>query len=167
MSPTQVSHPSLVDDVKAALSGTGLLPRRLEIEITETALLTDSSQVKRGLDQLKSLGVRLTMDDFGTGYSSLSHLASYPLDGLKIEKGFIAGFATRSENAQIISAMVELAKALNRCSTVEGIETYEQMRAAQMLGASFGQGVFFGGPLKAAIVPSVLSQPREQIVVVQ
>lgn len=146
LSPLQVNAAGVVELVERTLKVTGLDPARLELEITETALLSDTAQTKQTLERLKDLGVVLSMDDFGTGYSSLSYLATFPLDGIKIDKGFIARFAMRNENAEIMRAMLELAKALNRTSTVEGIETFAHLNAAQALGATYGQGYYFGRP---------------------
>lgn len=160
LSPIQVNHANVVELVEAALIDSGLAPQRLELEITETALLSDTLQTKQKLERLKELGVSLSMDDFGTGYSSLSYLATFPLDGIKIDKGFIARFATRNENAEIMRAMLELARALNRSSTVEGIETFAQLSAAQALGATYGQGYYFSPPQPADKAREFMTQPE-------
>ena len=163
LSPIQVNSASVVDLVEGALTASGLPARRLEIEITETALLSDTEQTRQKLEKLKGLGVTLSMDDFGTGYSSLSYLASFPLDGIKIDKGFIARFETRTENAEIMRAMLELARALNRSSTVEGIETLAQLSAAQALGATYGQGYYFSRPLPAAKARELMQNRTEML----
>lgn len=163
LSPLQVNHTHVVEMVKRALNDSQLPPKRLEIEITETALLSDSHQTKQKLEQLKELGVSLSMDDFGTGYSSLSYLATFPLDGIKIDKAFIARFAMRNENAEIMRAMLELAKALKRSTTVEGIESFAQLRAAQMLGATYGQGYYFSRPVPAAQTLQLIEAPRHSL----
>jgi predicted signal transduction protein with EAL and GGDEF domain len=160
LSPIQVNHTQVVDMVKRALKESRLPPSRLEIEITETALLSDSHQTKQKLEQLKELGCYLSMDDFGTGYSSLSYLATFPLDGIKIDKAFITRFATRNENAEIMRAMLELAKALNRSTTVEGIETLAQLNAAKSLGATYGQGYYFSRPVPAAEALDLITTPE-------
>lgn len=149
LSPIQVNHPGIVSLIEEALSESELQSGRLEIEITETALLSDTRQTLQKLERLKQLGVKLSMDDFGTGYSSLSYLASFPLDGIKIDKGFIGRFSERNESAEIMRAMINLADALNRTSTVEGIETAGHLSAAQALGAQYGQGYYFSRPLSA------------------
>lgn len=149
LSPIQVNHDCVVSLIERALRDSGLPPRRLEIEITETALLHDTLLTKDKLSRLKALGVCLTMDDFGTGYSSLSYLARFPLDGIKVEKAFIDRFDECIEDAEIMRAMIALARNLNRTSTVEGIETLEQLSAAQSLGATYGQGYYFSPPLPA------------------
>lgn len=156
LSPLQIDDPGFVPQVRAVLARSGFPARRLELEITETALLTKSDQVMSRLSELKAMGISLSMDDFGTGYSSLSYLAQFPLDGLKVDKGFIAAYATLGESAEIIRAMVGLAKALRRTSTIEGIETLQQLLAAQSLGAEYGQGYFLGLPGTAAEVASQL-----------
>lgn len=148
-SPIQVNHTAVVDLVEGALADSALAPERLEIEITETALLSDTQQTLQKLERLKQLGVRLSMDDFGTGYSSLSYLATFPLDGIKIDKGFIGRFSERNECAEIMRAMIDLADALHRTCTVEGIETAAQLSAAQALGAKYGQGYYFSPPMAA------------------
>lgn len=160
LSPIQVNHTQVVDVVKRALKESRLPPSRLEIEITETALLSDTHQTKQKLEQLKELGCYLSMDDFGTGYSSLSYLATFPLDGIKIDKAFITRFSTRNETAEIMRAMLELAKALNRSTTVEGIETLAQLNAAKSLGATYGQGYYFSRPVPAAEALNLITYPR-------
>jgi diguanylate cyclase (GGDEF)-like protein len=159
-SPIQVNHTGVVELVERALARSALEPRRLEIEITETALLSDTQQTLQQLERLKQLGVRLSMDDFGTGYSSLSYLATFPLHGIKIDKGFIGRFSERSENAEIMRAMVDLARALNRSSTVEGIETVAQLSAAQALGATYGQGYYFSRPVPGAQAHALATAPH-------
>lgn len=159
LSPIQVNNAHVVNTIERALRNSGLPPNQLELEITETALLSDTQQTKQKLEQLKSLGLRLSMDDFGTGYSSLNYLATFPLDGIKIDKAFIARFALRNENAEIMRAMLELAKSLNRSSTVEGIETFAQLAAAQALGATYGQGYYFSRPLPAEDARQLMTSP--------
>lgn len=161
LSPIQVNSASVVELVEDALAASRIPPHRLEVEITETALLSDTEQTRQKLERLKGLGVTLSMDDFGTGYSSLSYLATFPLDGIKIDKGFIARFETRNENAEIMRAMLELARALNRSSTVEGIETFAQLYAAQALGATYGQGYYFSPPLPAAKARDLMMRRSE------
>jgi diguanylate cyclase (GGDEF)-like protein len=160
LSPIQVSHAHVVQTVERALRDSGLPPARLELEITETALLSDTQQTKQRLEQLNALGLSLSMDDFGTGYSSLNYLATFPLAGIKIDKSFIARFALRNENAEIMRAMLDLAKTLNRSSTVEGIETFAQLSAAQALGATYGQGYYFSPPLPAADAARLIGPPK-------
>lgn len=166
LSPIQVNHGNIVSLIEHALDQSGLAPHRLEIEITETALLHDTVQTKQKLSKLKSLGVVLTMDDFGTGYSSLSYLARFPLDGIKVEKAFIDRFDECAEDAEIMRAMVKLARNLNRTCTVEGIETLDQLTAAQSMGATYGQGYHFSPPLPAsrcrALVGVARKDPRYQ-----
>lgn len=158
LSPLQVNHASIVNVVESALTQSGLSADRLELEITETALLSDTLQTRERLEDLKGLGTRLSMDDFGTGYSSLSYLTTFPLDGIKIDKRFIAKYAAHSENAAIMHAMVDLAKSLKRCSTIEGIETYQQLRTARALGATFAQGYYLSPPRPADTVAAIIKR---------
>lgn len=159
LSPNQVSQSNLISNVRSALVRSGLCPHRLEIEITEDALLNETHQVLDTMQGLKALGISLSMDDFGTGFSSLSYLASFPFDGLKIDKAFITRYAAHKEAAEVMRAMVGLAKTLNQTSTVEGIETDEHLRAAMELGATYGQGYLIAPPLSAQGIPDLPYMP--------
>ena len=157
LSPKQFNGGDLVQDVADALAAAGLKPDRLELEITESVLLQDSTAVLKTLYDLKSLGVRIALDDFGTGYSSLSYLQSFPFDKIKIDQCFIRGLESRANSMYIIQAVVMLARNLGMTTTAEGIETQEQLSRVQGAGCTEGQGYLFERPLRAAELKALLA----------
>ncbi|SMF22782.1 diguanylate cyclase (GGDEF) domain-containing protein [Alteromonadaceae bacterium Bs31] len=157
LSPMQLAHASLIDDVNTTLADTGLDASRLEIEITESVMMEDPSQALIQLQALSKLGVRLAIDDFGTGYSSLSYLHSYPFDRIKIDRSFVRDLENNPEAQTIISAMVNLGVNLNLAVTVEGIETEQQLQAVRSTGAGEVQGFLFSKPLPAEHVVGLLN----------
>jgi EAL domain-containing protein (putative c-di-GMP-specific phosphodiesterase class I) len=152
LSPVQFAGRGLVGMVESALRDAGLDPARLELEVTEGALLRDSEQVAVVLRQLRSLGVTIALDDFGTGYASLSYLRQLPFDKIKIDRSFTMGLNKRDDAAPIIEAVVSLAKNLNMTTTAEGVETVDQWRMLAALGCNYVQGYLFDRPQSAANV---------------
>ena len=147
LSPRQFRHPDLVGDVAAALAETGLPPRLLRLELTETVAMTRPAETTAALEALRALGVSLALDDFGTGYSSLAYLQELPVDALKIDRSFFAGGA---RNRAIIRAVAELGRALGLEVVAEGLETAEQVAWARSVGFDLGQGFRFAPPLAPA-----------------
>lgn len=147
LSPLQLHHTKLLDEVKAALAQSALPATRLELEITESALLQNSEDIAALLGKLKALGVRLAMDDFGTGYSSLSNLRTYPFDVIKIDNSFVGGIQLNAEDHSIVRALIELGRGLNLEVTAEGVETAEQLRLLQDDGCTEVQGFHMCRPL--------------------
>jgi diguanylate cyclase (GGDEF)-like protein len=143
LSPVQFRDPDLVQTVFSALAATRLEPARLELEITETALLQDNEAVLEKLHQLKSYGIRISMDDFGTGYSSLSYLRSFPFDKIKIDQSFVRELGTRADSLAIIRAVIGLGQTLGMTTTAEGVETNEQLRALRKELCDEVQGFLF------------------------
>jgi diguanylate cyclase (GGDEF)-like protein/PAS domain S-box-containing protein len=152
LSPVQFAGRGLVEIVESALRDAGLDASRLELEITEGALLRDREQVSVVLRQLRALGVTIALDDFGTGYASLSYLRQLPFDKIKIDRSFITGLNKKDDAAPIIEAVVSLAKNLNMKTTAEGVETMEQWRLLAALGCTYVQGYLFDRPQSAASV---------------
>jgi diguanylate cyclase (GGDEF)-like protein len=146
LSPVQLEDDEVFGTVSAALSASGLDPARLEIEITESALLNKSERTIAQLRRLHDLGVSIALDDFGTGYSSLSYLRSFPFDSIKIDRLFISEMATREDCTAIVRAIVDLAKRLGITTTAEGVETDEQLRLVSDLGCTAVQGYLIGRP---------------------
>jgi EAL domain-containing protein (putative c-di-GMP-specific phosphodiesterase class I) len=128
LSPVQFRSPDLVQTVFSALAAKHLEPGRLELEITETALLQDNEAVLEKLHQLKAHGVQISMDDFGTGYSSLSYLRSFPFDKIKIDQSFVRGLGKREDSLAIARAVIGLGRNLGMTTTAEGVETDDQLR---------------------------------------
>ena len=150
VSAVQFKDPStLLADVRSALERSGLDARRLEIEITEGVLIADADATLAALHRLRELGVRIALDDFGTGYSSLSYLRSFPFDKIKIDRSFICGIGTDPSAVAIIKAICELAAALGITTTVEGVETIQQLDAIRGQGCHEVQGYLLGRPAPA------------------
>ena len=147
----------LAGTVAAVLRSSGLPPTRLELEITETAMLQDTEETLATLHGIRQLGVAVAMDDFGTGYSSLSHLRRFPFDRVKIDRSFVCGLG-RVENdcAAIVRAVVGLCASLGIAVTAEGVETQEQSEWLAVVGHVEAQGYFFSRPVPAEAVPGLL-----------
>jgi diguanylate cyclase (GGDEF)-like protein/PAS domain S-box-containing protein len=146
LSPVQFRKMDLADVVMAALAHANLPPERLEIEITETALIESASECLRALHRFKNAGIAIALDDFGTGYSSLSQLTMFPFDKIKIDKSFTQNLTKRSECAAIISATLTLAQSLDIATTAEGVETNDQYKLLRLAGVTSLQGYLFQRP---------------------
>jgi diguanylate cyclase (GGDEF)-like protein len=146
VSPTQLIDGGFTDLVIATLGETGLPPERLELEITETALLADDERILAQLRKLRHLGVRIALDDFGVGYSSLNYIRRVPLSKIKIDQVFVREAIERPDCRAIIQAVVDLAGNLGIATTAEGIETPEQMALLREIGCDEGQGYLLGRP---------------------
>jgi diguanylate cyclase (GGDEF)-like protein len=149
LSAVQFASRELIDDVRGALSGAEFPPERLELEITESSLIHDSSGARDTMNALRALGVHVALDDFGTGYSSLAYLRSFPLDKLKIDRAFTHALEhdEQGEASAIVRAIVQLATALKLRTTAEGVETANQMEALRARGCSEMQGYYFAKPI--------------------
>jgi diguanylate cyclase (GGDEF)-like protein/PAS domain S-box-containing protein len=147
LSVYQFRHTSLLATVVSVLDETGLRPERLEIEITESVLLSEVEQSLSLLRALKELGIRIAIDDFGTGYSSLSYLRSFAFDKIKLDRSFVAGIETDPGNLAIVRAVVGIASGFNAMTLAEGIETEEQLGKLRAEGYSEVQGFLLGRPM--------------------
>jgi diguanylate cyclase (GGDEF)-like protein len=143
----QLDRPDLVEDVRNALDQSGLDPKALILEITETALMRDIEATIRHLEAIKELGVRIAIDDFGTGYSSLDHLRRFPVDALKIDQSFIARMLEDQEGQTLIHTLVQLGKALHIETFAEGIEEQPQLERLRDESCDTGQGFYFARPM--------------------
>jgi diguanylate cyclase (GGDEF)-like protein/PAS domain S-box-containing protein len=133
--------------VGVILEETGLDPHLLELELTETFLVQDSTAMSAVLHDLKRLGLKLALDDFGTGYSSLNHLRRFPIDTLKIDRSFVRNITTNSDDASIICAVISMGKNLHMRVVAEGVETREQLTFLRDRECPFGQGYYFSQPV--------------------
>ncbi len=147
LSTVQFEHQDVPTMVAKALSDTGLAAERLEIEITESTLMSDTDAALVMLEELKKLGVNIAMDDFGTGYSSLSYISVFEFDKIKIDRSFVATLQDDERARAIITTIIGLGRALDIMITAEGIETNEQLLLIQAAGCHFGQGYLFGRPV--------------------
>ncbi|QPF91633.1 PAS-domain containing protein [Bradyrhizobium commune] len=152
LSPVQFRSRGLVAMVTSALAEAGLPPQRLELEVTETALLDDSEATIEILHQLRSLGVRVSLDDFGVGYSSLSYLRKFPFDRIKIDRSFVGTLGESPESVAIVRTIASLGSVLGVETTAEGVETIEQLDFVRECGCTAVQGYYFGRPCPAAEV---------------
>ncbi len=159
ISPAQFRNPGLVQAVIVALADSGLSPRRLELEITETVLLEDSEATLSTLHRLRDLGVKIAMDDFGTGYSSLSYLQSFPFDRIKIDRCFVKDLADGVGSLNIVRAVIGIAKGMHMQTTAEGVETVEQLDILRAEGCNEIQGFLIARPVPANRIVPMLHQP--------
>jgi diguanylate cyclase (GGDEF)-like protein len=157
LSPIQLLNPRLVPVVLNALAAGGIAASRLEIEITETALMQNTETTLSALHRLHALGMRISMDDFGTGYSSLSNLRSFPFDKIKIDRSFISGLPDREDSVAIVRAVASLASSLGMVTTAEGVETAAQMDRVRKLGVTEMQGFYFSRARPADFITRLLA----------
>ena len=157
VSPRQFANEKLPATILSAVSGAGIQPEQLELEITEGVFLDESAENLAMFQKLKRTGVRLALDDFGTGYSALGYLKKAPFDKIKIDQSFVLGAADKSSmNAAIISSIVGLASALDMETTAEGVETHDDLALVRGLGCSHVQGYIYGRPMALSEVQALL-----------
>ncbi|ULR47486.1 EAL domain-containing protein [Rhizobium sp. K102] len=147
VSPAQLRRPNFAEEVFAVLEETGLPPSRLELELTESSLIEDSSDVYTVLKSLRSRGIQISLDDFGTGFSCLSHLVRFDIDRIKIDRSFVSQLGAKANGAAIIGAIVTLSRNLGISTTAEGVETEYQRDFLTALGCTDLQGYFFSKPV--------------------
>ncbi len=147
ISAVEFRHKNFLEGVALVLKETGLAPRYLELELTESILMHDAKSSASVLEALKAMGIRLAIDDFGTGYSSLSYLKRFPIDTLKIDQSFVRDIATDADDATIVSAVIGMGRNLKQRVIAEGVETHEQLAFLRALQCDEGQGFFFSHPL--------------------
>ena len=146
LSPVQFRHPDLVRMVADTLTRTGMPPRRLELEITEGAMM-DVVETEAKLKALKEIGVRLSIDDFGTGFSSLAYLKRFPIDKLKVDQSFVRDIPAQRADMEIVAAVISLAKTLHLDVLAEGVETETQWETLRKMECDFAQGYLFSRPV--------------------
>ena len=157
ISPRQFKDPNLVSTIRRALRETGLNPTSLEIEITETMLMSDVEAANQTVQKLHQLGLKLAIDDFGTGYSSLNYLKKFPIDTVKVDRSFIMDIPESADDMAITSAVIAMAHRLNMSVVAEGVETRDQLEFLQSNGCEFAQGYLFSKPLPIASIRPMLS----------
>jgi len=149
ISAVELRSTHFVAHVREILEETGLESQYLEFELTETAFMQDPESTVAVLRELKGMGIHLSLDDFGTGYSSLSYLKRFPLDSLKIDKSFVHGLCTDSDDSKLVSAVINLGRSFHLEVIAEGVETREQFLALQARDCAEGQGYYFQKPIAA------------------
>ncbi|MBW4557715.1 MAG: EAL domain-containing protein [Trichormus sp. ATA11-4-KO1] len=164
LSARQFEQPNLVQVVSQILEDTGMEASYLELEVTESFLMTDIHRSITTLKELRELGISLALDDFGTGYSSLNYLKRFPVNMLKIDRSFVQDVMSNPDSAAVTDAIIALAKSLRLTITAEGVETQEQLNYLQKRGCDEGQGFYFSRPAPAETITPMLKtsfQARE------
>lgn len=156
VSAVELRDKEFVERVRLAIANSGLSPHLLELELTETFLMQDSTATAVVLNSLKALGVRLALDDFGTGYSSLSHLKRFPIDTLKIDRAFVQELTSNADDASIVRAVITLGESLHILVVAEGVESAPQLASLQKFLCPEGQGHLFGRAVPADELASSL-----------
>ena len=158
VSPVQFRSPLLLSHLTQALAQSGLSARRLELELTETAIVEDGRQIANMLTAIRRLGVTVAMDDFGTGYSSLAHLRDLPLDRIKVDRSFVATAETDRHSMAVLEGITHIARTMNVAILAEGVETTSQLQLMRNIGCDAIQGYLVGRPerLKQGKVPMAL-----------
>jgi diguanylate cyclase (GGDEF)-like protein len=149
VSPVQFETDGLLELLRETVADFGLAPEKLEIELTESALIHDTARSIGLLNEFRRQGFAVWVDDFGTGYSSLSYLRQFPVTGLKIDQSFIRDMTVNANDAAIVAAVIALCRSLDLEVVAEGIETLEQTAALEPLGCDYGQGFLYGRPMPA------------------
>ncbi len=149
ISSRQFRERDFIESVRQAVAGHGIKPSQIEIELTESLIMSDVEESIGKLQQLKAMGMKISVDDFGTGYSSLSYLKRLPLDVLKIDRQFITEVANDENDAAIVNAIISLARSLKLSTVAEGVETREQLAFLSSQGCTSIQGYFISKPLPA------------------
>lgn len=158
VSPIQLRDPTLGLRLLSILGQTGFNPRRVEIEITESALVENIGFAQTVIDDLRRAGVRIALDDFGTGYATLSQLLSFHLDKIKIDRSFVAGLDKNGDGQVIVRAILGLAKGFGLTTTAEGIEDAGELACLKADGCTEGQGYLFGKAIPATEIPALLNR---------
>jgi diguanylate cyclase (GGDEF)-like protein/PAS domain S-box-containing protein len=160
VSAKHFSHPGFIGHVRKALEKTGIPPRCVKIELTESVAMNDAPSTEETMSQLRAIGVKLSIDDFGTGYSSLSYLRRFPVDTLKIDQSFIAAMETERGNCAIVSTVVALGRNLGLQVVAEGVETLSQFEKLRTISCDAAQGYFFSKPVPSDAVCGVIDVIR-------
>jgi EAL domain-containing protein (putative c-di-GMP-specific phosphodiesterase class I) len=177
LSCKQFLQPDLLEQIQAVLRETGLDPRSLKLEITETVVMENIETATRTLERLRADGIELSIDDFGTGYSSLSYLQRFPVSTLKIDRSFISRITESAGTAEIVRTIMHLGQNLGMNVVAEGVETEQQSVQLKALGCEFGQGYYYSRPMdrdaaevlflrrfqETASQPSVISCPASLV----
>src|ERR1700689_3251114 len=158
VSPVQLRDPTLGLRILSILGQTGFSPHRLEIEITESALVQNIGIAQTVIDDLRRAGVRIALNDFGTGYATLTQLLSFHLDKIKIDRSFVSRLDKSEDSLVIVRAILGLAKGFGLTTTAEGVEDAAQLACLKANGCAEGQGYLFGRAIPAAEIPALLKR---------
>ena len=150
VSRKQLVRRDIADEVARVVRETGIRPRCLKVEITESSMMSDTRAALDALRAIRALDVQLHVDDFGTGYSSLSCLQTFPVDGLKIDRSFVSEILEKPQQAALLKAIVAMAHGMGMPLVTEGVETAEQAAVLKAMGCDFAQGYLFAKPMSPA-----------------
>jgi EAL domain-containing protein (putative c-di-GMP-specific phosphodiesterase class I) len=156
VSTTELRQSRYVDTILAIIEEHGIAPHALQLELTESVLMTDLPQNQQVLLRLKAAGLSLALDDFGTGYSSLAYLTQLPFDVLKIDQSFIRHVNSRADNSAVVAAILAMGRSLRQCVVAEGIEDSQELAFLQRNGCQQGQGYLLSQPLSETQVTALL-----------
>ena len=163
VTPGQMSDLRLPDLLFGILDAEGFPPGRLEVEVTESALMGDVTAARTVIGRLRQCGIRISLDDFGTGYSSLNHLRDLKFDKIKIDRSFVQSLFQNQESATIVETIIGLGRNLNMSTIAEGIEDARHLAAVMAFGCEYGQGYHFSKPLSAALAGELIANSRRPI----
>jgi diguanylate cyclase (GGDEF)-like protein len=163
LSPVQFRTDALVGVIEDALKTSGLDPRRLELEVTESILLKKNAANIQALHKMRSLGLTIALDDFGTGYSSLSYLQRFPFDKLKIDQSFVRDMVSQPDSLVIVKSIIGLSRNLGMLTTAEGVETRAQLDIIMASGCNEAQGYYFGAPMPKREFMALISRSNPRI----
>jgi EAL domain-containing protein (putative c-di-GMP-specific phosphodiesterase class I) len=161
-SPLTLAREELSDEISLALRNAGVEPHRLELEVTENALMGNIADTLVLLQQIRALGVSLSIDDFGTGYSSLAYLKRLPLNTLKIDRSFIQDIPKATQDMEIVQAIIVMAHTLHLDVVTEGVETFEQYQFLERHGCDFVQGYLLSRPVPLGELRPVLNEINQR-----
>ena len=161
VSPYQFRNTGLLVAVKSALDETGLNPKNLILEITESTLMSDDEDNLAILHTLKSLGITIALDDFGTGYSSLSYLTKFPIDYLKIDRSFLTNIMDSDNDAHLVTAIINMAHSLEMPVIAEGVDSWEKLNFLNQKGCDSYQGFYFSRPVNGNEFIRLLNQTNK------
>ena len=160
LSSRQFQGPGLVAEVAEVLRATGLSPRSLRLEVTESLLMDKHPNVAQTMTELRAMGVRIDLDDFGTGYSSLSYLHQFPIDTLKIDRSFIHRIGASDDAVEIVNTILALANSLDMEVVAEGVETEQQLEVLRKMHCAYAQGYHLSRPVEAPQFESLVGTRR-------
>jgi EAL domain-containing protein (putative c-di-GMP-specific phosphodiesterase class I) len=158
VSAVELRAKDFLTNVRQILEQYRIEPRFLELELTETFMMQDWKSTAEILRALKGLGVRIALDDFGTGYSSLSYMKRFPIDALKIDQSFVRDMTSDSDDAGIVSAVIDMGRSLNMRVVAEGIQTRDQLLFLKARHCPEGQGFYFAPPVPAEQLTGLLAE---------
>jgi EAL domain-containing protein (putative c-di-GMP-specific phosphodiesterase class I) len=162
VSARHFAHPAFIGHVREALEKTGIPPKCVKIELTESVAMNDAPSTEKTMSELHVLGVRLSIDDFGTGYSSLSYLRRFRVDTLKIDQSFVSAMQWERENCAIVSAVVALGRNLGLQVVAEGVETLSQLETLKSIGCDAAQGYYFSKAVSSEAIKAIIDLNQRQ-----